>query len=252
MVQVSWRRYDRQRARAFEEERAGPDEWFGEVRALLAQEMGGSLGLPVLDLGAGTGLWSDRLSRWLGATVVAVDPSLAMLEVAGEKGLAQIRLTAGRAERIPLRDASCGGAWLSTVVHQFDDLAVAAHELRRVVTPGGVVLVRAAFPDRGAGGIVLTRFFPTASRIVREHPTVAETCRRFASVGLGLRLDASVTEVTASSRRTYVDRLGKRADSVLRRVPDAEFRRGVDGARRWAEEHPAEPVLFRPTVLVFS
>ena len=36
----------------------------------------------------------------------------------------------GQAERLPLRDGCCGGAWLSTVIHHLADLPGCARELR--------------------------------------------------------------------------------------------------------------------------
>jgi SAM-dependent methyltransferase len=39
-------------------------------------------------------------------------------------------------------------AWLSVVVHHLADLPAAAEELRRVLVPGGRVLIRGAFPGR--------------------------------------------------------------------------------------------------------
>ena len=54
----------------------------------------------------------------------------------------------GSVERLPLDDDAVAAAWLSTVVHQFADMAAAAREIRRVVEPGGTVLIRGGYPGR--------------------------------------------------------------------------------------------------------
>lgn len=54
---------------------------------------GASLAGPLLDLGAETGLWSDRLARWLAATAIAVEPASARLMVGGfDRGIAHARV----------------------------------------------------------------------------------------------------------------------------------------------------------------
>jgi SAM-dependent methyltransferase len=95
-----------------------------------------ALGLPagggVLDLGAGTGLLSRALAA-SGHDVVAVEPDASMR---AELRRLDVRALAGRAEALPLGQASvdgvtCGDAW-----HWFDADRAAA-EVHRVLRPGG-------------------------------------------------------------------------------------------------------------------
>src|SRR5438552_15183751 len=58
----------------------------------------------VLDLGAGTGIFSRGWPRWTSATVIAVEPSVAMIR-AGNACDPAARLVRGVAEATPLRDA---------------------------------------------------------------------------------------------------------------------------------------------------
>jgi ubiquinone/menaquinone biosynthesis C-methylase UbiE len=101
----------------------------------------------VLDLGAGTGLFSVAIAQWFGTEVVAVEPSEGMLRQARTRAHPQVTYIGGLGEQLPLRDGCCDSAWLSTVIHHLSDLAACAGELRRVVRPGGWVLIRNAFPD---------------------------------------------------------------------------------------------------------
>jgi ubiquinone/menaquinone biosynthesis C-methylase UbiE len=116
---------------------------------------------PVLDLGAGAGQFAAAIAGWFGAEVVAVEPSEGMrAQAARAHAHPAVRWVAGRGERLPLRAEVVAWAWVSTVVHHLDDLDAAAAELGRVLRPGGVVLVRQAFPGRMEHITLYQRFFP--------------------------------------------------------------------------------------------
>jgi ubiquinone/menaquinone biosynthesis C-methylase UbiE len=155
---------------------AGLAPWRDAIRPWLP---GG--GAPVLDLGAGTGQFAAAIAGWLGVRVVAVEPSAGMrAQTARAHPHAAVALLGGRAERLPLRDACCAWAWVSTVLHHLDDLPAAARELRRVLRPGGPVLVRQAFPDLLDEVTLYQRFFPGAAQLAAglaalERAAAAET-----------------------------------------------------------------------------
>jgi ubiquinone/menaquinone biosynthesis C-methylase UbiE len=168
-------RYDRGRALSLE----GLEDW----RTTLADWLPPPSGLPVLDLGAGTGLFATAIASWFDTRVVAVEPSAGMRRHARQvRAHALVAYVGGEAERLPLRDDSCAAAWLSTVIHHIGDLHGCARELRRVLEPGGPVLIRSSFPGRHAG-ITLFRFFPGAGRIADAFPTVEATVAAFTPAG---------------------------------------------------------------------
>ena len=114
------------RAGAFRAARTLPaevaEQWTAVVKGLDLEVTG-----PVLDLGAGTGGFLDLLTDWFGAPVVAAEPSAAMRDDARSTGLTSLYPYVGAwAEALPFMDESIGLAWLSTVIHQFDDPAGAA------------------------------------------------------------------------------------------------------------------------------
>ena len=90
----------------------------------------------VLDLGAGTGLLTERLLA-AGHDVVAVDPSAEMLAELTAR-LPGIAAHVGPAERIPLPDAAVDAVVAGQAAHWFQPAGAAA-EMRRVLRPGGVV-----------------------------------------------------------------------------------------------------------------
>jgi ubiquinone/menaquinone biosynthesis C-methylase UbiE len=126
---------------------------------------------PVLDLGCGTGRFSAAIARWLETRVIAIEPSLGMIRAAiSNTTHPNVACIVGRAEALPLAPSSCDFAWLSTVVHHFEDLPQAAAELRRVLRPGGPVLIRSWFPGRA--DVTHFLYFPGAKRIAETFPAI--------------------------------------------------------------------------------
>jgi SAM-dependent methyltransferase len=102
--------------------------------AWLADELGVTPASTVLDLAAGTGKLTDALLP-LAAHVVAVEPVAEMRRVLSARR-PQVQLLGGRAEAIPLADASVDTVFAAAAFHWFDADAALA-EIHRVLRPGG-------------------------------------------------------------------------------------------------------------------
>lgn len=100
-------------------------------------------GQHVLDLGTGTGTVAVRAAPLVapGGRVIAVDPSSEMLELArgraARAGYMEIMFAEGRAEAIPAADDACDIVVASLSMMYVIDRAAAAHEIARVLRPGG-------------------------------------------------------------------------------------------------------------------
>jgi 2-polyprenyl-6-hydroxyphenyl methylase/3-demethylubiquinone-9 3-methyltransferase len=92
-----------------------------------------------LDAGCGTG----TISRWLaterGASVTALDASERMLANAAKSS--RVEYILGDVTSSGLPDSSFDGIVCSSVLEYLPDPAVALREFRRVVRPGGIILV---------------------------------------------------------------------------------------------------------------
>jgi SAM-dependent methyltransferase len=214
--------YDKQSA-VYDRGRSMPPEsvaaWMVAARRHVPEDVG-----RVLDLGSGTGRFSAALAETFDADVVGVEPSRGMQRQAATKPHARVRLVAAAAEALPLADATFGIAWLSNVVHHFDDVVTAARELRRVVT--GPVFVRGAFAGRRYD-LTLYRFFPDARDVVESMPTVTEIVGAFENVGFGTFLLEGVSQVTARSYAEAYEATKARADTALELISDEAFERGL-------------------------
>ena len=90
----------------------------------------------VADIGAGTGKLTATLVR-LGADVTAVEPDPQMLAEL-RRAMPAVRSVPGRAEEVPLPDASVDAVLAGQAMHWFD-LDRALPEIARVLRPGGVL-----------------------------------------------------------------------------------------------------------------
>jgi len=208
--------------------------------------LGTAPGGRALDLGCGTGQSLGPLADWLDAMVVGVEPSAGMRDAARPALVpGRCSVVAGRAEALPLARGSVGVAWLSTVVHQIDDLGAATAELRRVVTRGGRVLIRGFFGDRPLGGYF--RLFPGAERAAATFPTTAAIVEAFGRAGFG---GATITPVgedwgVAPGPWAARARTLRHVDSALRPLTDEEFAAGIAAVEALADAGTAA----RPAVL---
>src|SRR5215216_3656495 len=102
----------------------------------------------ILDLGCGTGRFTEALAACFDAEVVAVDPSSKMLAQARVKQRdPRVRYELGRAESIPLPTDSVDLIFISMVLHHFNDAPVAARQCHRVLKTDATLFLRAGTRD---------------------------------------------------------------------------------------------------------
>lgn len=119
------------------------------LRSVLRPQPGERL----LEIGVGTGYYSRELAEW-----VAPEGKLELFDLqqefldhvmraAGERGLSNLVPTRGDATRLPYEDASVDAVLLTAVLGEIPDTAAALREIRRVLKPGGRLVVGELFGD---------------------------------------------------------------------------------------------------------
>lgn len=226
-------RYERV-ARDFDQVRdrrpAAQKVWCKHIAGFLPEDRMGT----VVDVGAGTGIWSLAIATLLGVAVCAVEPSRGMRTHAGHaRPHPNVRYAAGSAEALPLGADSVDAAWLSTVIHQFPDLDEAARELRRVLRPDAPVLIRSSFPGRH-DEIELFHIFPGAQRLARTWPRLGRVITAFEDAGFRFEVLERVREPTFDSYQQFLELLSamRRSDTALVDLDDDEWNAGVEHVRR--------------------
>ena len=100
--------------------------------------------LDVADLGCGEGYLTVEAARWA-RRVIAIDRSAGVLAraraLAARRKVTNITFKRGLLDRLPVADASVDLALLSQALHHADDPAVVLGEARRILRPGGRVLI---------------------------------------------------------------------------------------------------------------
>jgi ubiquinone/menaquinone biosynthesis C-methylase UbiE len=189
---------------------------------------------PIVDVGAGTGIWSRALADAFGAPVVGVEPADGMREHAQRsRPHPAVEYVAGTADSIPLPDESVAAVWASTTIHQWPDLGAAARELRRVVEPGGPVLIRSGYPGR-QDEIELFHLFPSAMEVAERWPKVGQVVHAFEDAGFTFEAIERVREPTFD---TYDEMMAlmpvmRRSDTALVDLDDEEWEKGLAAIER--------------------
>ena len=183
--------------------------------------------LTVLDLGSGTGRFTPALADAFGGPVYGVEPSAGMRQVALDgRDHPAVTYLAGSADAIPLPDASVDLVLLYMVWHHVPDRAAAAAEVRRVLRPGGRVLMRSTFSDR-MPDLAWHTYFPRATELEREiFPTSAEVEREFAAAGLRPAGLDVVRVTVVETFEEYAARLRTRAISIFEHLTEQEIEIG--------------------------
>jgi SAM-dependent methyltransferase len=97
---------------------------------------------PVLDLGCGRGYWMEHLAA-RGALAIGVERELERAALAAEHA----PVVTGDAAYLPLPDACVGLVWCIHVLHHLPQPAGVLAEVRRVLRPGGALVLAESVDD---------------------------------------------------------------------------------------------------------
>ena len=205
----------------------------------------------IVDLGCGTGRFTQPLADRFQTNMIGIDPSERMLAAARAKpNNGRVEFRQASAEKLPLADGWVDMIFMSMVLHHLPDRPATARECRRVLREGGRLCVRNCTRD-----IVYpqSRFFPGMLPMVdADLPSSADVIALFEAAGLKSRAHQTVTQTVADSWKAFADKLALRADSFLARLPDAEFEAGLAALRAFAKGREPEGITEEIDFFVFE
>jgi ubiquinone/menaquinone biosynthesis C-methylase UbiE len=172
----------------------------------------------VVDLGCGTGRFTELLAAHFGAKVIGIDPSLKMINQAHRKSIAEdVVFRQSPAETLPLEDGAVDLIFMSQVYHHLTEPSVVAAECCGVLRHGGCMCIRNTTQE---DDFVYRHFFPLQSLIDSDVPTRKDIESVFVAVGFAVTSHQIVTQVVASNWPSFVQNSALRADSFLARLSD--------------------------------
>jgi SAM-dependent methyltransferase len=144
--------YSRQ-AQRYDETRAASSSVLQQLRDALQ----GAPGRRVADIGGGTGNYALAL-RAEGWDPVVVDRSPEMLAQAATKGLEVVEADA---QRLPFADESFDAATMISMLHHVEDRGLALAEARRILKPGGRLVLK-GYTAEDASSLWILDYFPSS------------------------------------------------------------------------------------------
>jgi ubiquinone/menaquinone biosynthesis C-methylase UbiE len=234
-------------ARTYDEGRDHGREVLDLWMAVTASHVQGASIRTILDLGCGTGRFTEGLAAHFAARVIGIDPSKKMLERARTKQVdPRVCYALGSGELIPLRSNSVDLIFMSMIFHHLEDPRRAARECRRVLRDKGTALVRTGTSEQILSYPYVPFFLESRSIMDKVLPSSSFIRDVFVDAGFRVLTSEVITQTIAPNHMVYADKLATGADSVLAQLSHDEFQAGIDAVREYAmrvnDQEVTEPI----------
>ncbi|MEM7673199.1 MAG: class I SAM-dependent methyltransferase [Verrucomicrobiota bacterium] len=188
------------------------------IAAELIRLLGLEKGCPILDIGAGTGNYSEALAS-IGFQVTALEPSSVMRAQGASHP--SLKWVDGFAEELPFADDTFDGVFMTLCMHHFRDWRVALREARRVANSGPLVIF--TFDAFLNEPFWLYRYFPDFLTEDREWFPKLEDLSAFFDSEFGTSMTVSRFPVPSDIKDHFLSSGWARPEQYL----DPRFRAGI-------------------------
>lgn len=220
-------------ARSYDAGRRLPDGTMSSWVELIRDRGKISPGSLCLDLGCGTGRFAIPIAEHTSASVVGADLSAEMLaEARAKPGAEHVRWVQCDAQSPAFADDSFQCVFMSLLLHHVDDIDGVVRESRRILRPGGVLLIRTSGHD-DLHTMPVYHFFPRALEIdVKRLPEIGVLEESLGRAGFRSVRHEKVEQQLVTSVRAYLDKMVRKNISSLTFLSDEEFAEGIRSMRK--------------------
>jgi len=203
----------------------------------------------ILDLGCGTGRFTTGLGKIFECSVIGLEPSSAMLNVALSQNEPNVEWKQGQAESIPLENETVDLVFMSQVLHHLAEPQEALREIKRVLTAAGYLAIRNGIREHNKE-LEWLRFFPEALEIEEKRMSSQQELTELVS-GQSFELISrrTIYQLFADSYDEYFDKISRRGLSALIAISDKSFQSGLEQFQKWVSQQPRNLLVYEPVDL---
>jgi SAM-dependent methyltransferase len=200
----------------------------------------------ILDLGCGTGRFTDSLSKALNVPVFGVDASIKMIQSSNPSNNCFFLI--GSADSIPFFNGTFDLIYLSMVYHHINNLEKFYGELRRVSKSNRYFIIRNSTSDL-FNEVRYLKYFPSAVELNKKRIPSKQNFIDFSEKnGYALVKHEIVFQKFAESLKEYADKISLRSLSDLSMISDNDFITGINKMYQDAENNNDE-YIYEPVDL---
>lgn len=201
----------------------------------------------VLDLGCGTGIYTEDIGLETAASICGLDPAITMLAQARHRSRLIPWINAV-GEYIPIRSGVFDCIFSSQVWHHIADRQKTAEECFRVLKPGGTVVIRTISHGQLRRKVVFEFFPEILARQLEVYPSEEDFNRYFRNAGFSSMEHLSYTSERYQPASELIEIAEKRLWSMFRGITQEGLSRGIAELRRYEVDHGGQPVRNDETI----
>lgn len=203
----------------------------------------------ILDLGCGTGRFTAALGKTFECSVIGLEPSSTMLNVALSQNEPNVEWKQGQAESIPLENKAVDLVFMSQVFHHLTEPQEALREINRVLRAAGYLAIRNGIREHNKE-LEWLRFFPEALEVEEKRmPSQQELKELVSGHSFKLISQRTVYQLFADSYDEYFDKISRRGLSALIAISDEAFQSDLQQFQNWASRQPRNLPVYEPVDL---
>jgi ubiquinone/menaquinone biosynthesis C-methylase UbiE len=185
----------------------------------------------VLDIGCGTGNYTDLLQKVTQSEVYGVEPSAGMLAKAKSKQ-SKVIFKQGNAAELPFENEYFDFVYMTDVIHHVPEIGAMFAEIDRVLKDGGRVCI-VTQSHQQIENRPIVKYFPGTAKVDKErYPDIDEIIVE--AEGQGLKFDMNTIlyeDELIELDEEYLELVQKKGYSMLHLITDEEYDQGLKQLR---------------------